>query len=97
MKDKMRIKVQVADVKHPMIVDPEEEPTVRKAARMVHDTYLVYANKYRPAQLPQSYIMAFAAIDIAVKYLEMDMDSNAEVAGVELQQLVNQLKEYLGD
>lgn len=95
MENEVRINIQIADTKHPLLIDRDEEPVVRKAARLVNESVAAYAAKYRSAGLPQSYFVAFAALDIAVKYLKQDADSNALAAEADLEALAGQIREYL--
>lgn len=95
MEDKVRINIQVGDTKHPLFVPRNEEPIFRDAARMVNERIRAYATKYRGAGLPQDYLTAFAAVDIAAKYVRQDNDSNAEVAGGTLKEIANDLRTFL--
>lgn len=93
--DKVRIKIQLGDVKHPMVIDREEEPVARQAARLLTERYEVYATKFRAAQLPKDYLMAMAGLDMAMRYVRQNADSNAEAAGAELEAVIGELQAYL--
>lgn len=95
MDDKVRIKIQLGDTKHPLFVNKDEEPIYREAARMVNERITAYSTKYRGAGLPNEYKLAFAALDIAVKYIKQNQDSNAEVAGENLKELSSEIREFL--
>lgn len=97
MDDKVRINIQIGDTKHPLFVKRDEEPIYRDAARMVNERLKAYATKFRASGLPKDYLMAFAAVDIAARYVKQDRDSNAEVAEASLQELAAEIREYLSN
>lgn len=97
MDDKVRINIQIGDTKHPLFVKRDEEPIYRDAARMVNKRLKAYATKFRASGLPKDYLMAFAAVDIAARYVKQDRDSNAEVAEASLQELAAEIREYLSN
>ena len=97
MEDKVRIKIQVGDNKHPLFVERSEEPIFRDAARMVNERIQAYATKYRGAGLPNDYLMAFAALDVAVQFVRQDRNSNAEAAGEDLREIAAEIREFLKD
>lgn len=95
MDERIRINIQVGENKHPLFVSRDEEPIYRNAARLVNDRILAYATKYRGANLPSDYLLAFAAIDIAAKYVRQDKDSNAHEAEQRLQELAKEIREFM--
>lgn len=97
MDDKVRINIQIGDHKHPLFVERDEEPIFRDAARLVNERYLAYATKFRASDLPKDYLMAFAAIDVAVKYIRQDRNSNAETAAEDLRDIAAEIREYLSN
>ena len=97
MDDKVRINIQIGDTKHPLFVKRDEEPIYRDAARMVNERVQAYNTKFRASGLPKDYLMAFAAVDIAVRFVKQNHDSNAEVAEASLQELAAEIREYLSN
>lgn len=97
MDDKVRINIQIGDTKHPLFVKRDEEPIYRDAARMVNERVQAYATKFRASGLPKDYLMAFAAVDIAARFVKQNQDSNAEVAETSLQELAAEIREYLSN
>lgn len=95
MEEKVRINIQLGDVKHPLTIDREEEPVARQAARMLTERYEGYATAYRVSKLPKEYLMAMAGLDIAMRYVRQNTDSNAEAAGQELQAVIDDLQAFL--
>lgn len=96
MADRIRINIQLGEVKHPLNVDRDTEPIFREAARMVNERLAVYAEKYRGARLPQEYLMSFAALDVAAQYVRLNRAGNSEAVEAELEALVAEWKQFLG-
>ncbi len=94
MSDTIKIKIQVGEVKHPLVVDQADEPIYREAARMVNERLVSYQTKYRAANLPPDYMMAFAALDIAARYVRMQRTTDVEPVEEALQKMVQQLEEF---
>lgn len=94
--DKVRINIDVAGHKHPLVVDADDEPIYREAGRLVNERLRAYATKYRGANLPSDFMMAFAAVDLAAQCVRLK--SRTELAEEEsaLLELTNDLKEFLG-
>lgn len=97
MDDKVRINIQIGDTKHPLFVKRDEEPIYRNAARLVNERLMAYTKKFRASGLPKDYLIAFAAIDIAARFVSQDKDSNAENAEANLQELIAEIRDYLGN
>ena len=97
MDDKVRINIQVGDKKHPLFVKRDEEPIYRDAARMVNERLAAYATKFRASGLPKDYLMAFAAVDIAARFVRQDRNSNAEAAEASLNELAAEIRDYLSN
>lgn len=95
MEDKIKISIQLGDVKHPLVIDRREEPVARKAARLLTKCYESYATKFRAIGLPKEYLMAMAGLDVAMRFVRQDTDSNAEAAGSELTDIIKELQTYL--
>lgn len=92
--DKVKINIQVGDYQHPMTVERDEEPYVREAARLINDRLVAYRTKYRVSNLSQEYMLTFAAMDIATKYVKMLRTT--DVASVEeaLRSLTSELEDF---
>lgn len=95
MDERIRINIQVGENKHPIFVPRNEEPIFREAARMINERIQAYATKYRGANLPKDYLMAFAAVDIASQYIKQDKDSNAQDAEKQLKDLAKEISEFM--
>lgn len=78
-----------------MTVRREDEEVVRKAALLINERMAHYATKYRDSRLPQTDILTFAAVDIAVKYLTLFNDNNTAVAEAEIESLAAEIRQYL--
>ena len=97
MDDKVRINIQIGDNKHPLFVSLDEEAIFRDAARLVNDRLMAYTRKSRASGLPKDYLMAFAAVDIAARFVQQDRDSNAESAEQSLKALAAEIRDYLSN
>ena len=95
MGERIRINIQVGDNKHPLFVKRDEEPIFREAAKMINERISAYARKYRGANLPQDYLMAFAAVDIASQFIKQDRDSNARDAEIKIRDLTDEISRFL--
>jgi hypothetical protein len=78
-----------------MRVKPEDEEIVRKAAALVNQLYEEYTAKYKASELPPDYVLAFTAVDLAVKYLRSDADHQVDEVQSELEQMASALRQYL--
>ena len=96
MEDKVRINIQVGDVKHPLLVEAADEPIYREAARLVNERVARYATKYRGANLPRDFMMSFAAIDIAARYVRLNRQSAALADdGAAIEALTDEIRAFL--
>lgn len=95
MSNKVKINIALGETKHPMIIDADDEPLYREAGRLVCSTLTHYKTEFRGAQLPPDYLMAFTAMDIAVRYLRQNTDSNAEAAAQHLEETLQDLNRFL--
>lgn len=95
MEDRLKINIKIGGSKHPLQVPPEDEEVVRKAAALVNGRVAHYAEKYKKMKLPQEYMLAFAAVDIAVRYLKLDNDNNTAIAETEIESMAKDLRQYL--
>lgn len=91
----VRINIQVGEVKYPLIVNAEEEPIFREAARMISERVRRYSQKYRAANLPHEFFMAFAAVDIAARLVKLQKETNTEAEEAILEAINAELKSFL--
>lgn len=97
MSNKIRINISLGTHKHPLWIDAADEPLYREAGRLVNRILEHYSTRYRGAQLPPDYLMAFTAMDMAVRFLRQDADSNAEAAADSMEQTLAGLRDFLND
>jgi len=95
MDKNIRINISVGEAKHPLWIDPKEEPIYREAARMVNRRISAYSTQYRGSKLPPETILAMSAIDLAVLYLKKDLTSNPEQIEEQLRQMSDDLRSFL--
>lgn len=94
--NKIRINIQLGEVKHPLNIERQDEPTYRAAARLVNERLQVYQERFRGSEFPQEFLMSFAALDIAVRYTRLHQSSDVEAAEADLSALVAEMQQYLG-
>lgn len=97
MEDNIRINIQVGDVKHPLTVSKDDEPIYREAARLVNERLITYQTKYRAANLPHDFMMAFAAVDIAARYVRLQQTTSTEPVEQAIAQLTDELNEFINN
>lgn len=93
--DKVRINIEIGGHKHPMVVNVEDEPIYREAGRLVNDRLHAYATKYRGANLPSDFMMAFAAVDIAARYIRLKNEANRDAEEEALREMTADLELFL--
>lgn len=94
--DRQRINILVGEKYYPLNVIRDDEPMYRKAAQSVNFRLAKYKDKYRGnSALSLLDMMAFAAIDVAVEFMKQDADSNAQVAEVELNALLDEMRAFM--
>jgi len=93
--DKVRINIEIGGHKHPLEVDVDDEPVYRDAGRLVNERLHAYATKYRGANLPSDFMMAFAAVDIASRYIRLRKEVNFDAEEAALLEMTEDLKAFL--
>lgn len=95
MDKKIRINIQVGESRHPLWVEPKEEPIFREAARMVNRKLIAYNTAFHDAFLPPERIMAMTAIDLAVTCQRQNRQANMEQTEASLAGMIADLQEFL--
>lgn len=97
MEKKIRINIQVGEARYPLWVDRDDEPIIRKAARLVNERLVAYNTKYRgAADLSQENFMAMAAVDLAARHLRsQSQETHGEEIVAELGQMKEDLEQFL--
>ena len=93
MDDKLSIKVNVADRYYPLKIERRDEEKIRKAARMINDKVQQYKQRYLDKDAQD--FLAMAALQFVTRVIEMEDRSEAEPLGKRLQELTEELEEYL--
>lgn len=98
MDKKIRISIMVGETRYPLWVDPKEEPIFREAGRMISRRLVAYRTRYRGAADLSPYdMLAMAAIDLAADLQRRELDANPATASAELQDMVTDLQDFLGN
>lgn len=94
MDDKIRINIMVGGTQFPLNVSPSEEPLYREAARQLNSSLEAYAAKYKGSNLPHEYMIAFTALEMAVRYVRLKNDCDVEAVETELQSLNSEVRDF---
>jgi cell division protein ZapA len=93
MDDKLSIKVNVADRYYPLKIERRDEEKIRKAARMINEKVQQYKQRYLDKDVQD--FLAMAALQFVTRVIEMEERNDAEPLGQRLQELNEELEEYL--
>lgn len=95
MEDKLSIRVNVADRYYPLKIDRNDEEKIRKAAKMINEKVLQYKQRYTDKDIQD--FLAMAALQYVIKVIECDSNQEASYIIEELNDLNNELDEFLKD
>jgi cell division protein ZapA (FtsZ GTPase activity inhibitor) len=93
MDDKLSIKVNVADRYYPLKIERRDEEKIRKAARLINEKVLQYKQRYVDKDAQD--FMAMAALQFVTRIMEMEEKLDDSTLGKQLQDLNEELDEYL--
>jgi len=93
MDDKLSIKVNVADRYYPLKIERRDEEKIRKAARMINEKVQQYKQRYLDKDVQD--FLAMAALQFVTRVIEMEDKTDTEPLGIKLQELNEELEEYL--
>ena len=92
--DKVNIKIQVGEFKHPLNVAPDDEPIYREAARLINERMTAYRTKFRDANLPEEFLLSFAALDIATHYIRQQRQTSVAPVEEAIRTLTTELEDF---
>ncbi len=88
------IRVSIAERHYPLKIDKEEdEERIRKAAKLINDRLLQYKQRYSDKDVQD--FLAIAALQFAVKLIELETKASSTDQTDKLKQLAEQLENYL--
>ena len=93
MDDKLSIKVNVADRYYPLKIERRDEEKIRKAARLINEKVLQYKQRYLDKDVQD--FLAMAALQFVTRILEMEDKTDISPLEQKLQDLNEELEEYL--
>ena len=70
MKDEISIKVNIADVVYPLKVFTEDEPNIRKAAKLINEKIRNYRDDYQLAD--KANLLSMVALQFAVEVIQLN-------------------------
>ena len=93
MDDKLSIKVNVADRYYPLKIERRDEEKIRKAARLINEKVLQYKQRYLDKDVQD--FLAMAALQFVTRVIEMEDKTDVSPLEQKLQDLNEELEEYL--
>jgi cell division protein ZapA len=93
MEDKLSIKVNVADRYYPLKIERRDEEKIRKAARLINEKVLQYKQRYLDKDVQD--FLAMAALQFVTRIIEMEDKTDISPLEQKLQDLNEELEEYL--
>ena len=70
MKEEISIKVNIADVVYPLKVNIEDEPNIRKAAKLINEKIRNYRDDYQLAD--KANLLSMVALQFAVEVIQLN-------------------------
>lgn len=93
MKDKLSINIKIGDRVYPLNIDPEVEERYRLAAKMLNDMVIKYRTHYVNHDTQD--ILAMAAFQYVLKYLELEESSNDISLVEEVKNISDDIADFL--
>ena len=93
MDDKLSIKVNVADRYYPLKIERRDEEKIRKAARLINEKVIQYKQRYLDKDAQD--FLAMAALQFVTRIIEMEEKFDVSPLEQKLQDLNEELEEYL--
>jgi cell division protein ZapA (FtsZ GTPase activity inhibitor) len=93
MDDKLSIKVNVADRYYPLKIEIRDEEKIRKAARLINEKVIQYKQRYLDKDAQD--FLAMAALQFVTRIIEMEEKMDVSPLEQKLQDLNEELEEYL--
>ena len=95
MEEKLSIRVNVADRYYPLKIDRKDEEKIRRAAKMINEKVMQYKQRYTDKDIQD--FLAMAALQYVIKVIECDVNQEGSYVIEELNDLNNELDEFLKD
>ncbi|MEA2106182.1 MAG: cell division protein ZapA [Bacteroidales bacterium] len=93
MDEKLSIRVNVADRYYPLKIDRSDEEKIRKAAKLINEKVLQYKQRYSDKDVQD--FLAMAALQYVIQVIENDNTADTSSVFEEIQELDNQLDDFL--
>jgi cell division protein ZapA (FtsZ GTPase activity inhibitor) len=93
MDEKLSIRVNVADRYYPLKIDRSDEEKIRKAAKLINEKVLQYKQRYSDKDVQD--FLAMAALQYVIQVIENDNTADTSSVLEEIQELDNQLEDFL--
>ena len=93
MKDKLYIKLNIADRFYPMMIDPIEEEKILKASKIINGRILLYKKQYNGKD--DQDFLAMMVVQFTIQLLELLKEKDIDPFIEELEAVEKELKKYL--
>ena len=93
MEEKLSIRINVADRYYPLKIERKDEEKIRKATRLINEKVLQYKQRYQDKDAQD--FLAMAALQFVTRLIEMEERHDMLPLEQKLQDLNEELEEYL--
>lgn len=93
MEEKLSIRINVADRYYPLKIERKDEEKIRKATRLINEKVLQYKQRYQDKDAQD--FLAMAALQFVTRLIEMEGKNDMLPLEQKLQDLNEELEEYL--
>ncbi len=95
MKDKLSINIKIDNSNLPLVINREEEEKYRRAAKLLNQSVLEYRKNFKNQSSKD--IMAMAAFQFVLKYLDLKKDTEYSHIVHELRNLTDDINDFLDE
>jgi cell division protein ZapA len=93
MKDKLSINIKIDNRGYPLLVDRNDEEKYRQAAKLLNDMVFHYRGHY--ADKDSQDILAMAAFQFVLKYLDEKMEAESSLLINEIKNINDDVSDFL--
>jgi len=93
MEEKLAIKLKIIDRYYPLRIDWQDEEKLREASRRINDVVDKYRQRYNDKDNQD--FLAMATLQFVTRLLEFENNNTTELANQELQEVCNELDQFI--
>jgi cell division protein ZapA (FtsZ GTPase activity inhibitor) len=95
MEEKLAIKLKIIDRYYPLRIDWQDEEKLREASRRINDVVDKYRQRYNDKDNQD--FLAMATLQFVTRLLEFENNNTTELANQELQEVCNELDQFISN